>query len=557
MIGSVRARLTLAVVVAVGALAVAAALIAPRTVQHELVDDRLDAEIDRELDALRNEISIWMFPTGRGLGTPELTALFGPEIASLTDGLAESGTLERLRSFDPEGRLFVSPVSGVVGTVWPGGTVRVDEVEPALVPAPIVTARRLEELAVAFDASPGYGAPFDLFADDEMTFEEFIADLDARFGAEFGERLDGSVFGQIPGFEPDGGLIPRGVFEALQDELGAVADPPAPPSALPTADDYVFGVRRIDGTDVIVSASADGIQRSVDRVRTALWLAVPLAMLLTGVLTWLLAGRALRPVRAITTQTGRIRASTLHERVPVPRSNDEIAGLAVEMNTMLDRVHREDERRRQFVADASHELRSPIAAIRIQAEAAAASTESSEVAELATGVLGEAERMGGLVDDLLSLARHDEELIPPGTVLDLDDVVLTEAHRPRRVPVEVRGVSAGRVSGRAEELSRVVTHLLDNAARHAATRVTVSLDTIDGQVHLRVDDDGPGVPPEERERIFERFVRLDEARHRDGGGAGLGLAVVASVVRSNGGSVTVSASELGGAAFEVVFPALS
>ena len=142
-------------------------------------------------------------------------------------------------------------------------------------------------------------------------------------------------------------------------------------------------------------------------------------------------------------------------------------------------------------------------------------------------------------------------------MLDLDDVVLAEAHRPRRVPVEVRGVSAGRVSGRAEELSRVVTHLLDNAARHAATRVTVSLDTIDGQVHLRVDDDGPGVPPEERERIFERFVRLDEARHRDGGGAGLGLAVVASVVRSNGGSVTVSASELGGAAFEVVFPALS
>ncbi|MFP5488998.1 MAG: sensor histidine kinase, partial [Acidimicrobiia bacterium] len=275
----------------------------------------------------------------------------------------------------------------------------------------------------------------------------------------------------------------------------------------------------------------------------------------------------------ITERTSRIRSSTLHDRVPVPRGHDEVSGLASEMNTMLDRVQREDARRRQFVADASHELRSPIAAIRTQAEAALTAPEHTDTAELATGVLVEAERMAVLVDDLLSLARHDEALAPPGSVVDLDDVVLDEARRPRRVPIDTRKVSAGRVRCRPDELARIVTHLLDNAARHATTTVAVSLttggsngtedgDTDDGDVPpgdavvtLTVDDDGPGVPVADRERIFERFVRLDDARERDRGGAGLGLAVVATVVRSCGGRVEVTDSELGGARFVLTLPA--
>jgi signal transduction histidine kinase len=163
--------------------------------------------------------------------------------------------------------------------------------------------------------------------------------------------------------------------------------------------------------------------------------------------------------------------------------------------------------------------------------------------------------MSALVDDLLSLARHDEALAPPGGPVDLDDIVLTEARRPRRVTVDIGGVSAGQVRGRVDELTRVVAHLLDNAARHAASKVAVSLESLGDHVVLSVDDDGPGVPSEHRDRVFERFVRLDEARERDRGGAGLGLAVVASVVSAGGGDVTVTDSELGGARFTIVFPA--
>ncbi len=560
MIRSVRARLTVAVAFVVGGLTVGAALAAPQAVREALVDDRLDAEIAREVESLTPGLTVVSLDTGRQLGTPELTTLFGPQIAALTSTLDGSDALARLRAFDDGGRLYVTPLPGIIGTVDLDGTVRVEQAEPTDRRGPVVTLGRLEELSVAF-APTGSESMFDVFADDDLTFEEFVADLDRRFGTDIGERLDVSVFDDLPAFDIGDGTIPRDVFEMLQDELVPSGRPPGTrASPIASVDDYVFGTRRVDRVEVIVSASADGIDRSVDRVRDALWLGVPIAMLLAGGVTWLLAGRALRPVRAITEQTRRIRSSTLHERVPVPGADDEISALANEMNTMLARVQREDERRRQFVADASHELRSPIAAIRTQAETAIATADDAvddTTLELATGVLVEAERMGVLVDDLLSLARHDEELAPPGTVLDLDDVVLTEARRPRRVPVDVSGVSAGRVRGRADEIARVVTHLLDNAARHAIDRIAVRLEADDLQVRLTVDDDGPGVPSEERERIFERFVRLDEARHRDGGGAGLGLAVVASVVRACGGTVAVTESPAGGARFEVVLPAAS
>jgi signal transduction histidine kinase len=157
----------------------------------------------------------------------------------------------------------------------------------------------------------------------------------------------------------------------------------------------------------------------------------------------------------------------------------------------------------------------------------------------------------------LSLARHDEGLPPPAVPIDLDDIVFEAAHRPRRVAVDVRAVSAGRVRARPDEMSRVVGHLLDNAARHARTQVAVALDTNADLVTLTVDDDGPGVPEAQRAGIFERFVRLDDARARDHGGAGLGLAVVAAVARSLGGAVEVGDSPQDGARFVVTLPAAS
>jgi signal transduction histidine kinase len=260
-------------------------------------------------------------------------------------------------------------------------------------------------------------------------------------------------------------------------------------------------------------------------------------------------------VRAITAQASTITGGTLSERVPVPASGDEIATLAITVNGMLDRLESNDVRRRRFVSDASHELRTPVAVLQSEAEVALRSPDRTDVEALASGVLEESTRMATIIDDLLSLARHDEGVAAPTTEIDLDDIVLAEASRLRRVPVDVSAVSAGRVLGRPDELARVVAHLLDNATRHANERVAVSLTSTAAAVTLLVDDDGPGVPEAQRAAIFERFTRLDEARSRDAGGAGLGLAVVAGVVHRCGGSVSVESSDLGGARFVVSLPA--
>ncbi len=310
----------------------------------------------------------------------------------------------------------------------------------------------------------------------------------------------------------------------------------------------------MDGTDYVVVADRRSVDRSVDRVGSALWWFLPFAALGAGLITWLLAGRALRPVRAITDRAAQITGGTLDARVPVPETGDEIATLATTVNGMLDRLEGDDRRRRRFVSDASHELRTPVAVMRNEAEVALRHPDTVDVAGLAEAVVSESGRMGAIIDDLLALARHDEGLPAPVTEVDLDDIVLDEAGRTRRVPVTARRVSAGRVRGRIDELSRMVGHLIDNAARHAQTHVEVALEMTGDRVVLTVDDDGPGVPVGQRGRIFERFTRLDDARTRDAGGAGLGLAVVAGIAERSGGVVTVDDAPIGGARFTVAFP---
>ncbi len=313
-------------------------------------------------------------------------------------------------------------------------------------------------------------------------------------------------------------------------------------------------VPEIDDVELLVTANAASIDRSVSRIRTSLWLAAPLLTAAVAAIGWLLTGRSLRPVRSITDQAATISGGSLDARVPVPDSRDEIATLAVTVNEMLGRLEHDDRTRRQFISDASHELRSPVAVMRNEAEVALHHPERADVGELATAVADESRRMSTIIDDLLALARHDEKVASPTAEVDLDDIVLAEATRSRRVPVETRHVSAGRIRGRHDEMARMIGHLLDNAARHATSKVAVSLTTTDRHVQLRVDDDGPGVDRDQRTRIFERFARLDEARTRDHGGAGLGLAVVQSIAQRSGGSVDVSDSDLGGARFTVTFP---
>jgi signal transduction histidine kinase len=224
------------------------------------------------------------------------------------------------------------------------------------------------------------------------------------------------------------------------------------------------------------------------------------------------------------------------------------------MNLMLDRLEESSLRQRRFVSDASHELRSPVAAIRAQLEVALRRGDAADWPDVARRVLEEDERLEQAVAELLDLARAEEgEDVEPVDV-DLDDLVLAEAQRERRVPVDTSHVSAGRVRGSSSQLTRVVRNLLDNASRHATSRVAVAVEVRDGFVWLTVDDDGPGVSPGDRARVFDRFTRLDEGRARDAGGMGVGLSLVKAIVERHGGAVGVDDAPLGGARFFVRLP---
>lgn len=306
---------------------------------------------------------------------------------------------------------------------------------------------------------------------------------------------------------------------------------------------------------VALSPLAD-VKASIEALSHFLWVGVPVLVLLIGISAWILAGRALRPVAAMTQQVDDITASTLHERVPVPASDDEIAHLARTMNRMLERLEQGSARQRQFVSNASHELRSPVASIRTEMEVALCHPEYVEWDEVARNVLAEDERLERIVTDLLTLARLDEQgAIAKPSDVDLEEVVVAEAARTRRLPVTTTSLEPARLTGRPDELGRMVGHLLDNATRHGINRVEIAVTTDAGRwVHLRVDDDGPGVPTDQRTAVFERFGRLQEGRSRDSGGAGLGLSVVRCIAQRHGGSVVVTDSPIGGARFEVTFP---
>lgn len=230
------------------------------------------------------------------------------------------------------------------------------------------------------------------------------------------------------------------------------------------------------------------------------------------------------------------------------------------MNLMLDRLEHSADTQRRFIADASHELRSPVASIRQHAEVAIAHPQRMTTPELAETVLAEDLRVQHLVEDMLLLARTGQsDLSQNWQEVDLDDVLLEEAKRVRATSdlhVDLSGVSAGRVMGNAAQLHRIVRNLVDNAMRHASSRIVLALDVEDTTVVLGVGNDGPGIPEGDRVRIFERFVRLDDARARDDGGSGLGLAIVHDLVAAHGGSVSVMQPDIGGPSFTVVLPAV-
>ncbi|MDT7649549.1 MAG: hypothetical protein QOI36_955 [Pseudonocardiales bacterium] len=312
------------------------------------------------------------------------------------------------------------------------------------------------------------------------------------------------------------------------------------------------------GLSVLVGRSTKSVTDVTILVARLLAVGLPTLLLVIAALTWRLVGRSLAPVEAIRREVDAISASELHRRVPAPVTVDEIGRLARTMNEMLGRLERSHELQRRFVADASHELRSPVAAIRQHAEVTLAHPAWADATELAGTVLAEGLRIQRLIDDLLLLARADERnLLVRQEPVDVDDLVFDEARRLRAtgaLRIDTTAVSAGRVDGDVAGLRRVLLNLGDNAARHARSRVAFAVAEQDGAVVLDIDDDGPGIDPADRERVKERFVRLDEARTRDTGGSGLGLAIVAELVAAHHGSVEITGSPLGGARIEVRLP---
>ncbi|MFF0109203.1 sensor histidine kinase [Streptomyces hirsutus] len=317
--------------------------------------------------------------------------------------------------------------------------------------------------------------------------------------------------------------------------------------------DYRFAAVDVQTHDrglLTVSAGAP-LAAEHSAVRTALTVMLigfPLLAALVAGMTWVVTGRALRPVAGIREEMAAITASEdLKRRVPEPGTHDEIARLARTTNETLAALETSVERQRRFVADASHELRSPIASLRTQLEVAAAHPELLDL----DGAVEDTVRLQHLAADLLLLARLDAGERPVDARVDLAALAREEAAGRTGVTVDAESAE---VAGSRGQLARVLGNLLDNGRRHARETVSVSVRREGDWAVLAVADDGDGVAEADRERIFERFVRLDAARSRDDGGAGLGLAIARDVAVRHGGTLTAGAAPSGGALFELRLP---
>lgn len=308
---------------------------------------------------------------------------------------------------------------------------------------------------------------------------------------------------------------------------------------------------------VLVAGGDEAVDSTVITAVILLSLAAPVVVAVAAVATYRLVKRSLRSVDDMRARVAAISTSELSERVPIPSGRDEISALARTMNDMLDRIETGHLAQRQFVGDASHELRSPLTAIISALDVAVAHPELLTV-ELARETLTpEAQRMRALVEDLLLLARADERgLAFHRETTRLDEIATAEVIRLRRTAPHVVDLVADpvEVDGDARALSRVVRNLLDNAARHATSRIDVRVSSADGTVSLAVADDGPGIPAADRQRVFDRFVRLDTSRSRGGGGSGLGLSIVAEIIAAHSGDIAISARPDGGTVVTVHLP---
>jgi signal transduction histidine kinase len=316
-----------------------------------------------------------------------------------------------------------------------------------------------------------------------------------------------------------------------------------------------LGATTPDGTvDVFVAVDIEDVVEVMD-VATDIGLGgLIVLVLIIGALLWVVITRTLAPVNAIRERADDISGSNLHQRVPEPPGRDEVFALARTINEMLGRLEDSSNRQEAFVADAAHELRSPIASLQARLETEIRRPGGDE--PVTRDLLRDTVRMGRLVDHLLLLARSDAGTMSADRVpVDLDEVVLESVTTVEAaVPITTAAVEPVQVQGQPDLLEHVVRNLLEIAERYAKESVAVSLVANERHAILTIDDDGPGIPEEKRQLVLRRFVRIDESRERGTGGTGLGLAIVHEIIELHDGELEILDAPSGGARMRVLLP---
>lgn len=362
--------------------------------------------------------------------------------------------------------------------------------------------------------------------------------------------------GQVLGSSPE--AAHRGRISTLQPSAPGVLATAYTDLPRPEGGSYYIAAMSTQTPKGLVTVYAgEGVAELTHAIRTfyvVIIFAVPVLLLLVALAAWTAVGMGLRPVERIRARLAEITGNDLSGRVPEPGTGDEIAALAATTNDTLTRLENSARTQRRFIGDASHELRSPVTALTTELDLALSDPEETDWPRVGARSLAAAERLSAILDELLMMARLNAGVVPDRRVVDLAELAREQVERRGhgRVPV-VADLESAPVVGSPIQLDRLLTNLLDNAVRHAATRVSLAVHAEDGHAVVTVTDDGNGIAPEDRERVFERFTRLKEGRERDQGGSGLGLALSREIATAHHGTLVV-ADHTPGARFVARFP---